>query len=129
MFMKHPEIDYKKIGMRIRAARLEKQYSQADLGALVGCSNNHMSHVEVGQTKVSLPMLLKIAYVLDKDIDFFISDTPYAKCDYIINSEISDKLRKCSAETLITVNRILDALLDQQAMFKKDDAALLVSPA
>ena len=50
--MQHPEIDYKKIGMRIRAARLEKGYSQADLGALVGCSNNHMSHVEVGQTKV-----------------------------------------------------------------------------
>ena len=127
--MQHPEIDYKKIGMRIRAARLEKGYSQADLGALVGCSNNHMSHVEVGQTKVSLPMLLKIGYVLDKDIDFFISDTPYAKCDYIINSEISDKLRKCSAGTLITVNRILDALLDQQAMFKKDESALLFSSA
>ena len=46
-----PEIDYVKIGQRIRAARLEKGYSQADLGALVGCSNNHMSHVEVGQTK------------------------------------------------------------------------------
>ena len=54
-----PEIDYVKIGQRIRAARLEKGYSQADLGALVGCSNNHMSHVEVGQTKVSLAMLLK----------------------------------------------------------------------
>ena len=39
-----PEIDYVKIGQRIRAARLEKGYSQADLGALVGCSNNHMSH-------------------------------------------------------------------------------------
>ena len=31
-----PEIDYVKIGQRIRAARLEKGYSQADLGALVG---------------------------------------------------------------------------------------------
>ena len=53
-----PEIDYIKIGQRIKAARQEKGYSQADLGALVGCSNNHMSHVEVGQTKVSLAMLL-----------------------------------------------------------------------
>ena len=40
-----PEIDYIKIGQRIKNARLEKGYSQADLGALVGCSNNHMSHV------------------------------------------------------------------------------------
>ena len=62
-----PEIDYVKIGQRIRAARLEKGYSQADLGALVGCSNNHMSHVEVGQTKVSLAMLLKLAFVLEKN--------------------------------------------------------------
>lgn len=43
-----PEIDYMKIGRRIKAVRLEKGYHQADLGALVGCANNHISHVEVG---------------------------------------------------------------------------------
>ena len=87
-----PEIDYVKIGQWIKSARLEHGYSQADLGALVGCSNNHMSHVEVGQTKVSLPMLLKLAYVLDKNFDYFLLDTPYAKCENIINSEIANKL-------------------------------------
>ena len=76
-----PEIDYVKIGQRIKSARLEKGYSQADLGALVGCSNNHMSHVEVGQTKVSLAMLLKLSLVLDKQFDYFLLDTPYAKSD------------------------------------------------
>ena len=86
-----PEIDYVKIGQRIRAARLEKGYSQADLGALVGCSNNHMSHVEVGQTKVSLAMLLKLAFVLEKNFDYFLLDTPYAKCDSIIDNEIAAK--------------------------------------
>ena len=89
-----PEIDYVKIGQHIKAARLEKGYSQADLGALVGCSNNHMSHVEVGQTKVSLAMLLKLAFVLEKDFDFFLLDTPYAKCDSIINAEC--KFRRVS---------------------------------
>ena len=95
-----PEIDYVKIGQRIRAARLEKGYSQADLGALVGCSNNHMSHVEVGQTKVSL-------------------DTPYAKCDSIIDNEIAAKLKKCNVTTLITVGKLIDVLIDQQEMIKK----------
>ena len=116
-----PEIDYVKIGQRIRAARLEKGYSQADLGALVGCSNNHMSHVEVGQTKVSLPMLLKLAYVLDKNFDYFLLDTPYAKCESIINSEIANKLNQCSATTLITVSRILDALIEQQDMLLAEE--------
>ena len=65
-----PEIDYVKIGQRIKTARLEKGYTQAELGALVGCSNNHMSHVEVGQTKVSLPMLVKLAFILQKSFDW-----------------------------------------------------------
>lgn len=46
------ELDYVKIGRRIESARFVKSYNQADLGVLVDCSNNHMSHVEAGQTKV-----------------------------------------------------------------------------
>lgn len=115
-----PEIDYVKIGQRIRAARLEKGYSQADLGALVGCSNNHMSHVEVGQTKVSLAMLLKLSIVLDKNFDYFLLDTPYAKCESIIDAEIARKLQACNATTLITLNKIIDALLEQQDLMSAD---------
>ena len=115
-----PEIDYVKIGLRIKAARQEKGYSQADLGALIGCLNNHMSHVEVGQTKVSLAMLLKLAFVLEKDFDYFLLDTPYAKCDSIINTEIAEKLKHCSATTLITVSKIIDVLIEQQDMLRTD---------
>ncbi len=109
-----PEIDYIKIGQRIRAARLAKEINQSELGALVGCSNNHMSHIEIGQTKVSLSMLLKLAFVLDKDLDFFLLDTPYAKRDNIINDEIAEKLKQCNVDTLIAANKILDILLEQQ---------------
>lgn len=115
-----PEIDYVKIGQRIKAARLEKGYSQADLGALVGCSNNHMSHVEVGQTKVSLAMLLKLSLVLEKNFDFFLLDTPYAKCDSIINTEIAAKLKQCNVTTLITISKMIDVLLEQQEMTTKN---------
>ena len=89
------DIDYDKIGQRIKAARLEKKYSQADLGGSVGCSNNHISHIEVGQTKVSLPLLLKLASVLEKELDYFLLDTPYARRDSIIDNEIAMKLKKC----------------------------------
>lgn len=109
-----PEIDYIKIGQRIRAARLDKEINQSELGALVGCSNNHMSHIEIGQTKVSLSMLLKLAFVLDKDLNFFLLDTPYAKRDNIINDEIARKLKQCNVDTLIAANKILDILLEQQ---------------
>ena len=109
-----PEIDYKRIGERIRTARLEKGLSQSDLGAIVGCSNNHLSHVEVGQTKVSLSMLLKLSLALEKDLNYFLLDTPFANCNSIINDDIAEKLKKCNASTLVTVSQILDALIEQQ---------------
>lgn len=110
------ELDYIKIGRRIKAARLEKGLNQSDLGAMVGCSNNHMSHVEVGQTKVSLSMLVKLSVILEKDFDYFLLDTPYVRQERFINSEISEKLKQCSSMTLVTVSKILDALLEQQEM-------------
>lgn len=109
-----PEIDYSRVGHRIRMARLTHGLSQAELGALVGCSNNHMSHIETGQTKVSLTMLLRISNALEYDIDYFLLDTPYTKKTSIINSEIARKLDMCNAITLVTVNKILDILIEQQ---------------
>lgn len=53
-----PEVDYKKIGERVREARLKKNLNQSQLAELVDCSNNHISHIEIGQTKLSLPLLL-----------------------------------------------------------------------
>ena len=103
-----PELDY------VKAARMEKNLNQADLGALVGCSNNHISHVEIGQTKVSLPLLLKIATSLDKDFDYFLLDTPYTSRERLINTELAEKLNQCNTTTLITISKIIDALIEQQ---------------
>lgn len=93
---------------------MEKGLSQADLGSMVGCSNNHMSHVETGQTKVSLTMLLKISQALEKDMNYFLLDAPYVQTERIINLEIAQKLSQCNADTLISLSRIIDVLLDQQ---------------
>ncbi len=110
-----PAVDFVKIGQRIKAARIEKGLNQSELGELVGCSNNHMSHVEVGQTKVSLTMLMKLSLVLEKDFDYFLMDTPYVRQDRLIDSEILKKMKKCSPATLISVSKIIDVLLEQQS--------------
>lgn len=115
-----PEIDFTKIGQRIKTARNEKGINQADLGSLIGCSNNHVSHVEVGQTKVSLSMLLKLSLILEKDFDYFLLDTPYVNKNRIINTEIADKLNRCNSSTLIAVSEIIDVLLEQQETSQSD---------
>lgn len=67
-----------------------KKLSQAELGSLVGCSNNHISHIETAQTKVSLSMLSKLALALNQDLDYFLLDTQYAKRDRLIDEEIAE---------------------------------------
>lgn len=113
------EVDYKKVGRRIRELRQKHGLTQMQLGELVDCSNNHMSHIESGQTKVSLTLLLKISYALDAPLEYFLLDTPYARPEAIINTDLKDKLSRCDRTTLLTINKILDALLEQQELYEK----------
>lgn len=113
------DIDYYKIGQRIKTARQKRGLTQADLGERVGCSNNHLSHVEIGQTKVSLSMLLKISFELDYDLNFFLTGTPYASKNSLIHSDIANKLEQCNTSTLLAVSKIIDILLEQQDMLSK----------
>jgi len=107
-------VDYKKVGERIRGAREERHLTQAELAAKCGCTNNHVSHLETGQSKPSLTMLLRLSNALGKDLNYFILDTPYVAPECVIDSEISRKLRQCDPATLVAVNQMIDILLEQQ---------------
>ncbi len=116
------EIDFLRVGQRIKTARQEHKMSQAELSRLVGCSNNHMSHVEVGQTKVSLTMLLRISFALGKDLNYFLLDTPYVDRDCVINSDIARKLEECNPATLVSVNKMIDVLLEHQQLLAQEQS-------
>ena len=47
-------------------------------------------------------------------------DTPFADTTSIINLELANKLNRCNSTTLITVNKIIDILLDQQCLIEKE---------
>ena len=113
-------VNYGRIGKRIKLACVEKDLTQAQLARLVGCTNNSISHIEVAQTKVSLPMLMRIARVLEKDLDFFLQETPYVSRNWVIDREIAGKLDRCNASTLLAVSKILDALLDCQQLLNTE---------
>ena len=87
------ELDYKMIGQRIRAERNKKGWQQAELAFRAGMTAAHLSHIETAQCKVSLNMMLKIAYALDTGLDYFLLDTPFACPESIIDTEIADKLK------------------------------------
>jgi len=68
------EIDYVAIGQRIRKFRLERGLTQERLSEMSGLTPAHFSHVETGNTKVSLPSLLQIASALDVTLDDLVFD-------------------------------------------------------
>ena len=116
-------VNYARIGKRIKLACVEKDLTQAQLARLVGCTNNSISHIEVAQTKVSLPMLMQIAHVLEKDLDYFMQETPYVSRSWVVDREIANKLDQCNASTLLAVSKILDVLLDYQQSLNTEQNA------
>ena len=65
-------MNYYEIGQRIRKIRKSKDMSQELLAEKTDISVTHMSHIETGNTKLSLPVLVKLAKTLEVSADHLI---------------------------------------------------------
>ena len=70
-------MDYYKIGQQIRKLRKAHGFSQEELAEKVDISVTHMSHIETGNTKLSLPVFLDIAQVLEVSTDELLGESGY----------------------------------------------------
>ena len=99
-------MNYYEIGQRIRKYRKASNLSQEQLAEKVGISVTHMSHIETGNTKLSLPVLVNIANALSVQTDAIIYEKPQIN-KTAIKQEVSDLLDSCSTQKL---NVIIDVL-------------------
>lgn len=90
-------MDYYKIGQRIRKIRKAHGLSQEDLAEKVNISTTHMSHIETGNTKLSLQVLVEIAAALEVRTDDLLNDTPVASTSTVME-EIAAVLESCTAK-------------------------------
>lgn len=90
------DLDYKAIGEKICKTRKKESITQECLRNKAGISKSHMSHIERGTTKVSLPTLVDIANALGTSVDYFLSDSVEAST-HVFNSEVAEILKDCSA--------------------------------
>ena len=88
------ELNYKEIGTRIREERLRQNLSQERLAEMADLSMTHMSHIETGNTKLSLPAIHKIAWALGVKIDELACDS-VAQAKEIYEGEIFRETRDC----------------------------------
>lgn len=107
--MRAEYLDYFKIGQRIRKYRKAYNFSQEQLADKVGISTTHMSHVETGNTKLSLAVLVKIANVLSVQTDALLFDAPQVNRTAMTN-EISDVLNSCKPHELKIITDVIKSL-------------------
>ena len=62
-------IDYKDIGQRIKAKRMEKGFTQEQLSEMVAIGPSHMSHIESGTTVPSFEVFVSIINALGCSAD------------------------------------------------------------
>jgi transcriptional regulator with XRE-family HTH domain len=63
------KIEYYSIGQRVRKYRKAYNLSQEQLAEQIGISTTHLSHIETGNTKLSLPVLVRLADALNVHTD------------------------------------------------------------
>lgn len=71
-------MNYYEIGQRIRKVRKARGLSQDALAEKVGISTTHMSHIETGNTKLSLAVFVDLATALDVRADELLFDSTAA---------------------------------------------------
>ncbi len=90
-------MDYYKIGQQIRKIRKAHGLSQEELAEKINISTTHMSHIETGNTKLSLPVFVDIATVLEVRTDDLLDFTPHA-AKSVASEEVTSVLENCNAK-------------------------------
>ena len=90
-------LNYYEIGQRIRRFRKAMGFSQEYLAEKAGISTTHMSHIETGNTKLSLPVLVDLAAALGANVDTLLFDTPQGQKSTAF-ADVRELLERCSPE-------------------------------
>ena len=101
-------MDYYKIGQQIRKIRRAHGLSQEELAEKVGISVPHMSHIETGNTKLSLPVFVDIANALEVRTDDLL-DNPAETTVSSSLDEIAAVLERCSAQESKVIAEVVKA--------------------
>ena len=101
-------MDYYEIGQRIRKFRKAHQLSQEELAERIGISTTHMSHIETGNTKLSLPVLVSLADALEVGTDDLLFDNTAVTRNSVIN-DLTNLLENCSIAQIKVLKDIVKA--------------------
>lgn len=104
------------LAKRIKAARLEKQLSQQELGRALGISDKTISAYESSRATPPLPTLIKMSVILKKDLNFFTSNNQVLKTNNLRLNKLEREMRNVRGNfdvlkyDIKTIKKILDQI-------------------
>lgn len=110
--------DLKLVGSRIKAVRISRGMSQADLAVEASVSLLLISNIERGKTGMQLETFVKVAEALQVSADYLLRpDVPEVKAIY--QGEFAELLEDCSASEMETILKIVREV--KASMHKKQN--------
>lgn len=102
-------MNYYEIGQRIRHYRKAKGLSQEELAYASDISVTHMSHIETENTKLSLPVLVKIAKTLNVHTDALLYDSVELNST-VASKKVQSIIDSCTSEQACVMIDVLESL-------------------
>lgn len=103
------ELDFAKIGIKLKELRLIKGYTQEQIANIIDVNTSHISNIENNRVKVSLTALVQICKALDVTVDYVLSEE-YPQNTSALENEILKELQKCNSDTKEKILKIIRVL-------------------
>lgn len=113
------EADYKKIGARIREARISKKMSQQELATAAELSLPHISVIELGKAKMQLATFIRIAEALQVSTDELLRPN-IPQVNTIYQAELQEIIGDCSPSEIDSIFRIVREIKATMRSHKKE---------
>ena len=105
------EIDYRKLGERIKQYRKMRGLSQEELAEITNSSKNHIGYVENAKRTVSLIMLVRISNALNVSIEDLLFDS-LKTVNSGLEVRFNQVFSRCSAEKAYILFDVLKSIED-----------------
>ncbi len=102
------DVNYDIIAKNIRKYRLKNRFTQEELAEMTDTTPAHISHIETNNTKVSMPLLLKIATALHVTVNDLIYEMT-VEADLLA---IHNILRSCNKKELEIAKEIIAPMIE-----------------
>lgn len=104
------DINFLKLGERIKAYRIKQGLTQERLAEKVGVNETYISRVETGSAKPSLKLLFNLSVALETTMDNLIIDSKL-KEDNPIDQSIEEMLLMCNETEKIMIKGLIATVI------------------